>query len=62
MDQNGIDHQLLSICHFLLRLNDLHILDVGRLTEDELTETAVRSLITNLRQLVADPEFADVIL
>lgn len=43
-------------------MNDLHILDVGRLTEDELTDTAVRSLIHNMRKLVGDPEFSDVTL
>lgn len=43
-------------------LNDLHILDVGRLTEDELTDSAVRTLINNLKRLVGDPEFADVTL
>ena len=43
-------------------LNDLCILDVGKLTEDELMDASVRAQSYNLKKLVGDAEFADVTL
>ncbi|EER00633.1 conserved hypothetical protein, partial [Perkinsus marinus ATCC 50983] len=43
-------------------LNDLHVLDVTRLEETELSEGAVAALLTNLRGLLNNPEFSDVTL
>ena len=43
-------------------LNDLCILDVGNLTEDELINASVSLLSHNLKKLVGDAEFADVVL
>lgn len=41
-------------------LSDLHVLDVGRLEENALSDVAVQSLIHNMRSLLNDPEFSDV--
>ncbi|KAF4656466.1 Kelch motif [Perkinsus chesapeaki] len=43
-------------------LNDLHVLDVTRLEETELSEGAVSALLSNLRGLLNNPEFSDVTL
>ena len=44
------------------RLNVFCILDVGRLAQDELMDASVSELIHNLKKLVGDAEFADVVL
>jgi len=41
-------------------LNDLHILDVGRLEESALNEVAVHSLLENMRRLLDAPDFSDI--
>lgn len=41
-------------------LNDLHLLDVGRLEENALNDVAVRMLIDNMRRLLNNPDFSDV--
>ncbi|CEL93311.1 unnamed protein product [Vitrella brassicaformis CCMP3155] len=41
-------------------LNDLHVLDIGRLEEDALNDVAVRNLIDNMRKLVNNSEFSDI--
>lgn len=41
-------------------LNDLHILDVGRLEESALNDVAVHSLIENMRKLLNNPDFSDI--
>lgn len=41
-------------------LNDLHILDVGRLEESALNDVAVHRLIENMRRLVNNPDFSDI--
>lgn len=41
-------------------LQDLHVLDVGRMEENDLENTSVHTLIQNLKGLLNDPEFSDV--
>mmetsp|Transcript_88738 Transcript_88738/g.185549 ORF Transcript_88738/g.185549 Transcript_88738/m.185549 type:complete len:522 (-) Transcript_88738:66-1631(-) len=41
-------------------LNDLHILDVGRLEESALNDVAVHRLIENMRKLLNSPDFSDI--
>lgn len=41
-------------------LCDLHMLDVGRMEENDLETTSVHALIGNLKKLLNDSEFADV--
>mmetsp|Transcript_5359 Transcript_5359/g.16717 ORF Transcript_5359/g.16717 Transcript_5359/m.16717 type:complete len:526 (-) Transcript_5359:145-1722(-) len=41
-------------------LNDLHILDVGRLEESALNDVAVHTLIENMRRLLNSPDFSDI--
>eukprot|EP00397_Hematodinium_sp_SG-2012_P019350 GEMP01019877.1.p1 GENE.GEMP01019877.1~~GEMP01019877.1.p1 ORF type:complete len:515 (+),score=55.52 GEMP01019877.1:19-1563(+) len=41
-------------------LQDLHLLDVGRMEENDLETSSVNTLIQNLNKLLRDPEFADV--
>jgi len=41
-------------------LNDLHILDVGRLEESALNDVAVHMLIQNMRRLLNSPDFSDI--
>jgi len=41
-------------------LNDLHVLDVGRLEESALNDVAVHTLIENMRRLLNDPDFSDI--
>lgn len=41
-------------------LNDLHVLDVGRLEESALNDVAVHTLIQNMRKLLNDPDFSDI--
>ncbi|CAK0875638.1 unnamed protein product [Prorocentrum cordatum] len=41
-------------------LNDLHVLDVGRLEESALNDVAVHTLIENMRRLLNSPDFSDI--
>eukprot|EP00743_Colponemidia_sp_Colp-15_P006964 GILK01007515.1.p1 GENE.GILK01007515.1~~GILK01007515.1.p1 ORF type:complete len:519 (+),score=68.21 GILK01007515.1:65-1558(+) len=41
-------------------LNDLHILDAGKLEANAITDQAVTSLITNMKRLLNNQEFSDV--
>eukprot|EP00928_Gymnodinium_smaydae_P078349 TRINITY_DN6222_c0_g1_i1.p1 TRINITY_DN6222_c0_g1~~TRINITY_DN6222_c0_g1_i1.p1 ORF type:complete len:526 (+),score=114.64 TRINITY_DN6222_c0_g1_i1:260-1837(+) len=41
-------------------LNDLHVLDVGRLEESALNDVAIYTLIENMRRLLNDPDFSDI--
>jgi len=41
-------------------LNDLHILDVGRLEESALNDVAVHLLIENMKKLLNSPDFSDI--
>ena len=41
-------------------LNDLHMLDVGRLEENALNDVAIGNVINNMRRLLNNPEFSDV--
>merc|ERR1712007_238976 len=41
-------------------LNDLHVLDVGRLEENALNDVAVHTLIENMRRLLNNPDFSDI--
>merc|ERR1712070_785580 len=41
-------------------LNDLHVLDVGRLEESALNDVAVHTLIENMRRLLNAPDFSDI--
>eukprot|EP00744_Colponema_vietnamica_P003773 GILI01005726.1.p1 GENE.GILI01005726.1~~GILI01005726.1.p1 ORF type:complete len:497 (+),score=112.38 GILI01005726.1:197-1687(+) len=41
-------------------LNDLHVLDVGQLEANAITDQAINSLITNMRGLLNNSEFSDV--
>mmetsp|Transcript_74769 Transcript_74769/g.139590 ORF Transcript_74769/g.139590 Transcript_74769/m.139590 type:complete len:512 (+) Transcript_74769:72-1607(+) len=41
-------------------LNDLHILDVGRLEENAMNDVAVHTLIENMRRLLNNPDFSDI--
>merc|ERR1719159_1840769 len=41
-------------------LNDLHVLDVGRLEESALNDVAVSTLIENMRNLLNSPDFSDI--
>lgn len=41
-------------------LNDLHILDVGRLEESALNDVAVHSLIENMKKLLNNSDFSDI--
>jgi len=41
-------------------LNDLHMLDVGRLEENALNDVAVHTLIENIGRLLNNPEFSDI--
>jgi len=42
-------------------LNDICILDIGKLEENEINNEAVTSLITNMRKIINNPTFADVV-
>eukprot|EP00397_Hematodinium_sp_SG-2012_P019276 GEMP01019798.1.p1 GENE.GEMP01019798.1~~GEMP01019798.1.p1 ORF type:complete len:506 (+),score=89.70 GEMP01019798.1:136-1653(+) len=41
-------------------LDDIHVLDVGRMEENDLQAVSVHALILNLQKLLDNPEFADV--
>jgi len=41
-------------------LNDLHMLDVGRLEENALNDVAIGNMINNMRRLLINPEFSDI--
>jgi len=41
-------------------LQDLHMLDVGRMEENDLETSSVNALIGNLKKLLHDAEFADI--
>jgi len=41
-------------------LNDLHVLDVGRLEESALNDVAVHTLIENMRRLLNNSDFSDI--
>jgi hypothetical protein len=41
-------------------LNDLHVLDVGRLEESALNDVATHILIGNMRRLLNSPDFSDI--
>jgi len=43
-------------------LNDLHVLDVGRLEESALSDVAVHRLIENMRKLLNSQDFSDITL
>jgi hypothetical protein len=42
-------------------LNDICILDIGKLEENEINNEAVNSLIQNMRKIINNPQFADVV-
>ena len=42
-------------------LNDICILDIGKLEENEINNEAVSNLITNMRKIINNPTFSDVV-
>jgi len=42
-------------------LNDICILDIGKLEENEINNEAVNSLILNMRKIINNPTFSDVV-
>lgn len=42
-------------------MNDICILDIGKLEENEINNEAVNNLISNMRKIVNNPTFADVV-
>lgn len=42
-------------------LNDICILDIGKLEENEINNEAVNSLITNMRKIINNPTFSDIV-
>ena len=42
-------------------LNDICILDIGKLEENEINNQAVTNLIVNMRTIINNPTFADVV-
>lgn len=42
-------------------LNDICILDIGKVEENEINNEAVNSLIENMRKIINNPTFADVV-
>lgn len=41
-------------------LNDICILDIGKLEENEINNEAINNLIVNMRKIINNPTFADV--
>lgn len=42
-------------------MNDICVLDIGKLEESEINNEAVSSLIQNMRKIINNPTFADVV-
>jgi leucine-zipper-like transcriptional regulator 1 len=42
-------------------LNDICILDIGKLEENEINNEAVNCLISNMRKIINCPQFSDVV-